>query len=238
MRLYALFLFSPALLIAQIVQLDAASAGSTSATSGATTRSMLCSGTNVLYVVDVAAGGTVPAPTDSASGMWTALTQRTIGGGPPNLRQFYRIAGDGHSSITFTCTSSYCSLVARCFDGVDQSTPLDTEKGTVYSCYNCWYNTLSPAVSGELLIAAGSTDSATTNSLSINNAFTSLIQLALVNTQRYGVASAIKIKTDTTPEGPTWTSSSAGSGGAANLAAFKPAGGAPSSPAARRRLIQ
>jgi hypothetical protein len=238
MRLYALFLYSPALLIGQIVQLDAASAASTSATSGATTRSMLCSGTNVLYVVDVAAGGTVPTPTDSASGTWTALTQRTITGGPPNFRQFYRIAGDGHGSITFTCTGGYCSLVARCFGSVDQSTPLDTEKATVFGCYNCWYSTLTPTVSGELLIAGGSTDSATLNSLSLDSGFTSLIQMPLVGGQRYGIASAIKIKTDTTSEGPTWTSSSAGSGGAANLAAFKPVGGAPSSPAARRRIIQ
>ena len=169
-------------------------------------------------------GGSSFAVSDGHGNTWTPLTLRTVG----NIvhRIYYAknpTVGPG-ASVNITGVSIYVVGVYLAFAGVDPSAPFDGETGaTAASGTSLATGSVTPSVSGALIIAGLGSDSATGISVSAGLTATTT-NFAGGNNMAGGTGYVVQ--PSAAAINPTWSWTGVG-GSAAGIAAFKPAAATP-----------
>lgn len=166
------------------------------------------------------------APTDSLGNTLTFIGSFTPAGSDGLISLFYNSNPTGGSGNTFSVPGSgnFPAIAVGAFSGTQRSIVLDGYTGNngSSSLTTIQPGSLTPSVSGCLMIAACAHHGASGSSISINSGFTMLEQKAFVGSNAYGVAIAYKFKSDAAAENPTFTNTTTGAAMSAIIAAFKP----------------
>lgn len=158
-------LLAPLQNAAAAIALVASLADNSTSGNGFTTVSYNDTGANFIIVQVVTNFATSGTLTDSNSNSWIPLTQFS-GAFSDRFAQFYYCisctVGSGHT-FSITGTSTFPSLGVLAFSGVDTSSPFDVQNGSNNGFANTvTTGSITPGVSGELIIAGLQYDDSTT----------------------------------------------------------------------------
>ncbi len=206
-----------------------ASAHSTGPSTGATTSAVDTSGANFIGGATVwYGGGAVNCPlTDNKGNTWTGKTQQSVPG-DTKAQIFYCVnptVGSGHTFSVNTATS-YSSVFAAAFSGVDTSSAFDVEAGSQGSGAGSYTTaTITPTQDGDLVISfIGAGNAPTSGGFTVDSSFSHLDDINYVAGQNYGGSLGYLIQGAHAGISPKWSYSGT-SAVAAPSAAFKAAAG-------------
>jgi hypothetical protein len=206
----------------------------TPGTNGSTTSAMDTTGANLLVVVASQYSGVSPgAVSDSKGNTWTALTGQT--GGNSYARMFYSQGGTVGTGHVFSYSGGFSTFVVLAFSGAAAS-PFDVESG---SSTNLYYGSsqpcpLTPSQDGSLIVSGCSiVDGGTTPYYESGGGFTTTDYVGFgynsgTGDGQEGVVGGYLIQTTAAVANPTWYWTTGNLQSSAVIAAFRPAGSAPS----------
>lgn len=180
------------------------SVSSTGGPNGGTTGAIDTTGADLL--VQVGAGLTGMAYSDSYINDWTVLTAELHGGARVEIAYVKNpIVGAGHT-FTNSGSSIFAPVLAAAFSGGELTDPFDQENGNFADpdAFTLTTGSITPTEDGELVIA-GIWDSGDLGFFSIDDGFTIAKQQAPIGSNNFGGALAYLIQTSAAAANPTWT---------------------------------
>ena len=192
----------------------------------ATTSALNCTGASLLVVVatDFSVASTSDTISDSTGlNTWNTNTGNyDLAAGTENMTIWY-LASSPHvsASQTFSATGgSFTAISASCWAGTSSFDGKSGAGAAVVS--GSQPGSITPAVANEVFITGVGYCCNTISGLSIGSSFSTMDAVAVVGGNNIGLATAYKIKTNSTAENPVWTDSQTDAG-VITMATFKPA---------------
>ena len=175
-------------------------------------------GCDLIVVLVSEFSGTGAGLTDSKSNSWTALTQKSGGGGGNSkARIYYCAAPTVGTSHTFTWSGGNLESIEVIAVRGAHASPFDVEAGTTNGTQP---GSITPSVNGCLVVCGLSADTTATLP-TINSSFATIGTRGYLVTSHLQSGGAYLIQGTAAAVNPTWSDT-----GACVIAAFKPAGGA------------